>query len=84
MQNDARRKMSYKYQKEREQIMQLTVNKKKNWKTNMQLFENDRKIIGVWQNAPKDKNIEKLIVFYISVSTSMVGWIMVPSKMFTP
>lgn len=76
--------MSYKYQKEREQIMQLTVNKKKNWKTNMQLFENDRKIIGVWQNAPKDKNIEKLIVFYISVSTSMVGWIMVPSKMFTP
>lgn len=39
----------------------------------MQLFENDRKIIGVWQNAPKDKNIEKLIVFYISVSTSMVG-----------
>lgn len=31
-------------------------------------------IIGVWQGAPKHKNIEKLITFYTAARTSMVSW----------
>lgn len=65
--------------------MPLPVNQKESTKKQIYncLKTIEKQIIGIWQRAPKGKNIGKLTVFYISARTSMVGWMMVPPKMST-
>ena len=55
--------------------MPLLVNRKESTKKQIYncLKTIEKQIIGIWQRAPKGKNIEKLTVFYISARTSMVG-----------
>lgn len=71
MQNEARGKMSYKYQKKRGQMMQLPVNVRESTEKQichyLKTREKQIQIVGGWQSAPKHKNIEKLLVFHTNI-----------------